>query len=227
MRRRPQGSWQQVQLPGDLVQPIAGPTRGTGRCRPPLPAVQREREAVLGAVITAVSGGKAAGQPRQARNACAARRSRARRPGPGQVSATPTPPGSSLAAPTSRSSSNASATAASAPQRSTSTHLRPGRLPVGPAARCHHRRPARRHPAGGPVRPGALDWLKTNFYKTELELGHCLRFPQEGPCECDLSLACAKFVTTPQYAPRLRDRLCLERQLADDAQARGWDREAR
>jgi hypothetical protein len=50
--------------------------------------------------------------------------------------------------------------------------------------------------------------------------------PQEGPCECDLSLACAKFVTTPQYAPRLRERLCLERQLADDAQARGWDREA-
>jgi hypothetical protein len=32
-----------------------------------------------------------------------------------------------------------------------------------------------------------------------------------------------KFVTTPQYAPRLRERLCLEQQLADDAQARGWE----
>jgi len=61
--------------------------------------------------------------------------------------------------------------------------------------------------------------------KTELELGHCLRLPREGPCECDLSLTCAKFVTTPQYAPRLRERLCLERQLADDAQERGWPRE--
>ena len=26
----------------------------------------------------------------------------------------------------------------------------------------------------------AVDWLKTNFLKTELELGHCLRLPQEG-----------------------------------------------
>jgi hypothetical protein len=71
----------------------------------------------------------------------------------------------------------------------------------------------------------ALDWLKTNFYKTELELGHCLRLPQEGPCECDLYLTCAKFVTTAQYAPRLRERLCLERQRADDARERGWERE--
>lgn len=37
--------------------------------------------------------------------------------------------------------------------------------------------------------------------------------------------SCAKFVTTPQYAPRLRDRLCVERQLAADAEARGWERE--
>jgi len=77
----------------------------------------------------------------------------------------------------------------------------------------------------GQLGQDALDWLKSNFYKTELELGHCLRLPQEGPCECDLYLTCAKFVTTPQYAPRLRERLCLERQLADDATERGWERE--
>jgi integrase len=71
----------------------------------------------------------------------------------------------------------------------------------------------------------ALDWLKTNFYKTELELGRCLRLPQEGPCECDLYLTCAKFVTTPQYAPRLRERLGVEEQLALDAEERGWGRE--
>jgi len=46
-----------------------------------------------------------------------------------------------------------------------------------------------------------MDWLKTNFFKTELELGHCLRLPQEGPCECELYLTCAKFVTTTEYAP--------------------------
>jgi hypothetical protein len=77
----------------------------------------------------------------------------------------------------------------------------------------------------GQLGQDALDWLKTNFYKTELELGHCLRLPQEGQCECDLYLTCAKFVTTPQYAPWLRERLCLERQLADDAEERGWPRE--
>lgn len=71
----------------------------------------------------------------------------------------------------------------------------------------------------------SLDWLKTNFYKTELELGHCLRLPQEGPCECDIYLTCPKFLTTSKYAPRLRERLCTERQLAADAEERGWARE--
>ena len=47
----------------------------------------------------------------------------------------------------------------------------------------------------------SVEWLKTNFFKTELELGHCLRLPREGPCECDLYLSCAKFVTTREYAP--------------------------
>lgn len=54
----------------------------------------------------------------------------------------------------------------------------------------------------GQLGQDALDWITTNFYKTELELGHCLRLPQEGPCECDLYLTCAKFVITSQYAPR-------------------------
>jgi integrase len=71
----------------------------------------------------------------------------------------------------------------------------------------------------------AIDWLKTNFYKTELELGRCLRLPQEGPCECDLYLTCPKFVTTPRYVPRLRDRLHTEEQLIADATERGWARE--
>jgi site-specific recombinase XerD len=71
----------------------------------------------------------------------------------------------------------------------------------------------------------AIDWLATNYYKTALELGHCLRLPEEGPCECDLYLTCPKFITTTQYAPRLRDRLCLERQLATNAAEQGWPRE--
>lgn len=70
-----------------------------------------------------------------------------------------------------------------------------------------------------------VDWLKTNFLKTELELGHCLRLPAEGPCECDLMLTCPKFLTTSEYAPRIRARLATEQVLIGDARSRGWDRE--
>ena len=73
--------------------------------------------------------------------------------------------------------------------------------------------------------PQAVSWLQTNFLKTELELGHCLRIPAEGPCECDLVLTCSKFLTTSAYAPRLHARLAVEQQLIDDATSRGWDRE--
>jgi integrase len=77
----------------------------------------------------------------------------------------------------------------------------------------------------GKLRPSAIDWLKCNFFKTELELGHCLRLPEEGPCECDLYLTCAKFVTTPAYVPRLRVRRQTELTLAADANVRGWIKE--
>lgn len=75
------------------------------------------------------------------------------------------------------------------------------------------------------LEPAAVHWLQTNFLKTELELGHCLRLPAEGPCECDLVLTCSKFLTSSSYAPRLHDRLAVEQQLVDDARARGWVRE--
>lgn len=78
----------------------------------------------------------------------------------------------------------------------------------------------------GQLSPASVDWLRSNFLKTELELGHCLRLPSEGPCECDLYLTCAKFVTTPAYAPRLRERHGLELKLAEDARQRHWAREA-
>ena len=86
-------------------------------------------------------------------------------------------------------------------------------------------------PGADAVRAGklsctAIDWLKTNFIKTELELGHCLRLPSEGPCECDLYLNCAKFITTKAYAGRMRDRRKLELALTNDALERSWEREA-
>ena len=77
----------------------------------------------------------------------------------------------------------------------------------------------------GELPASSVDWLKSNWLKTELELGRCLRLPQEGPCECDLYLTCAKFVTSPEYAPRLRRRLRREQELIEDAVTHGWERE--
>lgn len=70
-----------------------------------------------------------------------------------------------------------------------------------------------------------LDWLKTNFFKTELELGACVRLPEEGPCECELFFVCSKFFTTKEHAPRLKRRWEREQWLLEDAQVRGWPRE--
>jgi len=94
--------------------------------------------------------------------------------------------------------------------------LGPGAMLAGPAAAALR---------SGELPASTVDWLKTNFFKTELELGHCLRLPQEGPCECDLYLTCAKFVTTPEYAPRLRRRRQVELTLMADAAAHGWPHE--
>jgi hypothetical protein len=94
--------------------------------------------------------------------------------------------------------------------------------------RIHRRRQAGRwgrSPANSASPHCPIDWLKTNFLKTELELGHCLRLPAEGPCECDLYLTCAEFATTGEYTPRLRARREVEQQLVQDADERGWTRE--
>jgi integrase len=94
--------------------------------------------------------------------------------------------------------------------------LEPGAVIAGPGAEAIR---------SGALGKSAVDWLKTNFFKTELELGHCLRLPAEGPCECEIYLGCSRFVTTPAYAPRLGQRHKLELTMAEDARERGWPRE--
>jgi integrase len=94
--------------------------------------------------------------------------------------------------------------------------LAPGAVLAGPSTHAVR---------NGILSQDAVEWLKTNFFKTELELGRCLRLPEEGPCECDLYLTCSKFVTTPAYAPRLRRRRRIEYELIEDAQRKGWMRE--
>jgi hypothetical protein len=94
--------------------------------------------------------------------------------------------------------------------------LGPGAMLAGPAAAKLQ---------NGELKELEINWLQMNFFKTELELGHCLRLPQEGPCECELYLSCAKFVTTSEYAPRLPVHRQLELKLIEDASSRGWQRE--
>jgi hypothetical protein len=94
--------------------------------------------------------------------------------------------------------------------------LAPGATIAGPQAQALR---------SGELPQADVEWIKQNFYETELELGRCLRLPQEGPCECDLFLNCAKFVTTSEYAPRLRARRQEELQLIKDATSNGWKRE--
>lgn len=94
--------------------------------------------------------------------------------------------------------------------------LGPGAIIAGPGAELVR---------SGELAADEVQWLKSNYFKTELELGRCLRLPQEGPCECDLYLTCAKFVTSPEYAPRLRRRRKREMELVEDAISHSWQRE--
>lgn len=85
-------------------------------------------------------------------------------------------------------------------------------------------------PAAKAIRDNTLpqaevEWLQSNFYKTEMELGACTRLPAEGPCECELFLTCGKFFTTRAHAPRLRRRWQREQDLIQDAEQRGWPKE--
>ena len=76
------------------------------------------------------------------------------------------------------------------------------------AAEIGHRRLLRRianlqlsFAAGQPDGSDTLNQPRPSFFTTELESGHCLRTPAEGPCECDLHLRCPKFFTTSEYVP--------------------------
>jgi hypothetical protein len=63
----------------------------------------------------------------------------------------------------------------------------------------HHRLRQRAQGGNGGV---SNSWAGAACWRTR-----CPHLPQGDPCERDLYLSCAKFVTTPEYAPQLRERL--------------------
>lgn len=71
-----------------------------------------------------------------------------------------------------------------------------------------------------------VDWLETDFFKAEMELGHCLCVPEEDPCQRDLYLW---WPVSRRRRPILVASGTAERPnchwVNEDAQERGWPRE--
>lgn len=71
-----------------------------------------------------------------------------------------------------------------------------------------------------------VDWIKANFHKTYLIMGHCFHHTKEPMCDfADACYFCPKYVTTKEHIPLLQQKYETELQLIDDAEQRGWDRE--
>lgn len=74
--------------------------------------------------------------------------------------------------------------------------------------------------------PTEIDWIKSNFHKTFLALGHCFHHEKEPICDfADACFFCSKFVTTTQHIPLLREKYETELKLISDASNRNWERE--
>jgi len=76
------------------------------------------------------------------------------------------------------------------------------------------------------LREDEVDWIKANFYKTYLAMGHCFHHTKEPMCDfADACYFCPKFVTTQNHLPTLIDKYNTELKLIEDAENRGWERE--
>ena len=71
-----------------------------------------------------------------------------------------------------------------------------------------------------------VDWIKANFHKTYLIMGHCFHHTKEPLCDfADACYFCAKFVTTKEHLPVLTDKYNTELQLIEDAKRHKWAKE--
>lgn len=76
------------------------------------------------------------------------------------------------------------------------------------------------------LREDEVDWIKANFYKTYLTMGHCFHHTREPMCDfADACYFCPKFVTTEEHLSKLIEKYQIELQLIKDAQERGWQKE--
>ncbi|MGL4912193.1 MAG: tyrosine-type recombinase/integrase [Romboutsia sp.] len=71
-----------------------------------------------------------------------------------------------------------------------------------------------------------VDWIKANFHKTYLMIGHCFHHTREAMCDfADACFFCSKYVTTEQHIPILKNKYEVENKLIQDAEERNWEKE--
>jgi hypothetical protein len=81
-------------------------------------------------------------------------------------------------------------------------------------------------PAGQPIIPGRIEWLRTEMLKTRVAHGYCSRQLAAEACPyANICEQCDNYVTAPEFIPQLQAQLADVTALRDDAAGRGWHTE--
>ena len=81
-------------------------------------------------------------------------------------------------------------------------------------------------PAGRPIIPGRVQWLRAEMLKTRVAHGYCSRQLAAEACPyANICEQCDNYVTAPEFIPQLQAQLADITALRDDAAARGWHTE--
>jgi hypothetical protein len=81
-------------------------------------------------------------------------------------------------------------------------------------------------PAGQPIIPGRVEWLRAEMLKTRVAHGYCSRQLAADACPyANICEQCDNYVTAPEFIPQLQAQLADITALRDDAAQRGWHTE--
>jgi hypothetical protein len=81
-------------------------------------------------------------------------------------------------------------------------------------------------PAGQPVIPGRVQWLRAEMLKTRVAHGYCSRQLAAEACPyANICEQCDNYVTAAEFIPQLQAQLADITVLRDDAAERGWHTE--
>jgi integrase len=81
-------------------------------------------------------------------------------------------------------------------------------------------------PAGQPIIPSRVEWLRAEMLKTRVAHGYCSRQLAAEACPyANICEQCDNYVTAPEFTPQLQAQLADITVLRDDAADRGWHTE--